>query len=53
MHKLDLPIDHKEAAIIDARRKREQERQSRIFNARVRQIGVCFLTKLLNLLHGR
>ncbi|KAA0193463.1 RIB43A domain with coiled coils 1 [Fasciolopsis buskii] len=40
MHKLDLPIDHKEAAIIDARRKREQERQSRIFNARVRQIGI-------------
>ncbi|KAM9326937.1 RIB43A-like with coiled-coils protein 2 [Gastrophryne carolinensis] len=40
MYKLDLPIDPKEAAAIERRRNREQQRQSRIFNARVRTIGV-------------
>ncbi|KAF7256023.1 hypothetical protein EG68_06727 [Paragonimus skrjabini miyazakii] len=40
MYKLDLPIDNKEAQIIEARRQREQERQARIFNARTRIIGV-------------
>ncbi|CAL8071206.1 unnamed protein product [Calicophoron daubneyi] len=40
MYKLDLPIDAKEAAIIESRRKREQERQERIFNARKRLIGI-------------
>ncbi|KAF5398829.1 RIB43A domain with coiled coils 1 [Paragonimus heterotremus] len=40
MYKLDLPIDNKEAQIIEARRQREQERQARIFNARTRIIGI-------------
>ncbi|XP_068105880.1 RIB43A-like with coiled-coils protein 1 [Hyperolius riggenbachi] len=40
MYKLDLPIDPKEAASIERRRNREQQRQSRIFNAKVRTIGV-------------
>ncbi|KER32698.1 hypothetical protein T265_01371 [Opisthorchis viverrini] len=40
MYKLDIPLDAKEAAVIEARRKREQERQARIFNARTRLIGV-------------
>ncbi|XP_063952991.1 RIB43A-like with coiled-coils protein 2 [Lytechinus pictus] len=40
MYKLDLPIDHKEAAAIERRRNLELERQSRIFNAKVRTIGV-------------
>jgi len=40
MYKLDLPVDMKETAAIERRRIREQQRQSRIFNARVRTIGV-------------
>ncbi|XP_023380800.1 RIB43A-like with coiled-coils protein 1 isoform X4 [Pteropus vampyrus] len=40
MFKLDLPPDPKEVAAIEARRNREKERQSRIFNARTRVIGV-------------
>lgn len=40
MYKLDLPIDMKETAAIERRRNRELQRQSRIFNARVRTIGV-------------
>jgi len=40
MYKLDLPVDMRESAAIDRRRIREQQRQSRIFNARVRTIGV-------------
>ncbi len=40
MYKLDLPIDIKEKAAIERRRRAEKERQGRIFNARVRQIGV-------------
>ncbi|CAH8450110.1 unnamed protein product [Dicrocoelium dendriticum] len=40
MYKLDLPIDCKEAAIIESRRKREQERQARIFNTKTRLIGI-------------
>lgn len=40
MYKLDLPIDLKEAAAIERRRNRELERQNRIFNAKVRTIGV-------------
>ncbi|CAI2724139.1 unnamed protein product [Schistosoma spindalis] len=40
MYKLDLPIDTKEAAAIELRRRREKERQARIFDARVRQIGI-------------
>ncbi|CAH8825717.1 unnamed protein product [Trichobilharzia szidati] len=40
MYKLDLPIDTKEAAVIEARRRKEKERQARIFDARTRQIGI-------------
>ncbi|KAM5146927.1 RIB43A-like with coiled-coils protein 2 [Mantella aurantiaca] len=40
MYKLDLPVDPKETAAIERRRNREQQRQSRIFNAKVRTIGV-------------
>ncbi|KAK3101431.1 hypothetical protein FSP39_003540 [Pinctada imbricata] len=40
MYKLDLPIDYKEAAAIERRRAMEEERKSRIFNAKTRTIGV-------------
>ncbi|CAH8465812.1 unnamed protein product [Schistosoma mattheei] len=40
MYKLDLPIDTKEAAAIELRRRREKERQARIFDSRFRQIGI-------------
>uniref|UniRef100_A0A5K4F881 RIB43A-like with coiled-coils protein 2 n=1 Tax=Schistosoma mansoni TaxID=6183 RepID=A0A5K4F881_SCHMA len=40
MYKLDLPIDTKEAAAIELRRRREKERQERIFDSRIRQIGI-------------
>ncbi|CAK8689591.1 RIB43A-like with coiled-coils protein 2 [Clavelina lepadiformis] len=40
MYKLDIPIDLKEAAAIERRRKLEKERQNRIFNAKIRTIGV-------------
>lgn len=40
MYKLDLPIDLKEKAAIERRRRAEKERQARIFNAKYRQIGV-------------
>ncbi|XP_077327736.1 RIB43A-like with coiled-coils protein 2 isoform X1 [Lithobates pipiens] len=40
MYKLDLPADPKGAAAIERRRNMEQQRQSRIFNAKVRTIGV-------------
>jgi len=40
MYKLDLPIDLKEAAAIERRRNKELERQNRIFNAKVRTIGI-------------
>merc|ERR1712226_768851 len=40
MYKLDLPIDKKEFEAIEARRQRELQRQSRIFNAKVRSIGI-------------
>ncbi|KAG9461806.1 hypothetical protein GDO78_015690 [Eleutherodactylus coqui] len=40
MYKLDLPLDLKEVAAIEGRRNREQQRQSRIFNARARTMGV-------------
>ena len=42
MYKLDLPIDNIEAAAIARRRNREAQRQSRIFNAKTRIIGVSF-----------
>jgi len=40
MYKLDLPVDMRESAAIERRKQREFERQSRIFNASVRTIGV-------------
>lgn len=40
MYKLDLPLDSKEFAAIESRRKKEQDRQDRIFNAKTRTIGV-------------
>ena len=40
MYKLDLPVDLKQSAAIERRRNMELQRQSRIFNARVRTIGV-------------
>lgn len=40
MYKLDLPVNMKETAAIQRRRNAELQRQSRIFNARVRTIGV-------------
>lgn len=40
MYKLDLPVDMKASAAIERRRNRELQRQSRIFNARVRTIGI-------------
>ncbi|KAG8447816.1 hypothetical protein GDO86_015065 [Hymenochirus boettgeri] len=40
MYKLDLQPDPKEIAAIERRRNREQQRQSRIFNAKFRTIGI-------------
>ncbi|KAL8609914.1 hypothetical protein ACOMHN_016389 [Nucella lapillus] len=40
MYKLDLPVDYKEAAAIERRRQMEDERKTRIFNAKSRTIGV-------------
>lgn len=40
MYKLDLPIDYKEAAAIERRRNMEDQRKSRIFNAKTRVIGI-------------
>uniref|UniRef100_A0A8C2V396 RIB43A-like with coiled-coils protein 1 n=1 Tax=Chinchilla lanigera TaxID=34839 RepID=A0A8C2V396_CHILA len=40
MYKVDLSSDPKEVAAIEARRNREQDRQSRFFNVRNRVIGV-------------
>ncbi|XP_060108596.1 RIB43A-like with coiled-coils protein 1 [Heteronotia binoei] len=40
MHKVDLQPDPTEATAIEARRNREKQRQSRIFNARYRKMGV-------------
>lgn len=40
MYKLDLPVDYKESAAIERRRNMEEQRKSRIFNAKTRTIGV-------------
>ena len=40
MYKLDLPIDYREAAAIERRRNQEEQRKSRIFNAKTRIIGI-------------
>uniref|UniRef100_A0A8C5SZC1 RIB43A-like with coiled-coils protein 1 n=1 Tax=Laticauda laticaudata TaxID=8630 RepID=A0A8C5SZC1_LATLA len=40
MYKVDIQADLREAAAVEARRNREKQRQSRIFNARSRTMGV-------------
>ena len=40
MYKLDVGVDTREAAAIERRKNMEKQRQSRIFNARERTIGV-------------
>ncbi|CAF1520400.1 unnamed protein product [Didymodactylos carnosus] len=40
MYKLDLPIDLKEQAAIERRRRMEKDRQARIFNSKQRQTGI-------------
>ncbi|XP_051886579.1 RIB43A-like with coiled-coils protein 2 [Pristis pectinata] len=40
MHKLDSPVDLKEASIVARRRDVEVQRQNRIFNTRLRTIGI-------------
>nr|XP_060619217.1 RIB43A-like with coiled-coils protein 1 [Anolis sagrei ordinatus] len=40
MYKVDIQADTKDAAAIEARRNREKQRQSRIFNARYCKMGV-------------
>ena len=40
MYKLDLPVDYKESAAIERRRNMEEQRKSRIFNAKTRIIGL-------------
>ena len=42
MYKLDLPVDLREQAAIERRRRLEKERQGRIFNNKHRLIGVSF-----------
>jgi hypothetical protein len=39
-----FPEDHKQAAAVERRRRFEEERKSRIFNARQRLIGVSKIT---------
>ena len=41
MYKLDVPLDLKDKAAIERRRRAEKERQGRVFNAKYRQIWVC------------
>ena len=43
MYKLDLPVDLREQAAIERRRRLEKERQGRIFNNKHRLIGVSYL----------
>ena len=40
MYKVDVRVDAKESAAVERRRIQEQQRQSRIFDARQRLIGV-------------
>lgn len=39
MFKLDLPVDRREAAALQARRQREEERKTRIFDSKQRTMG--------------
>jgi len=43
MYKVDIPLDLKDKAAIERRRREEQQRQGRVFNSKYRQIGVGFL----------
>ena len=45
MYKLDVAVDAREAAAIERRQNMEKQRQSRIFNARQRTIGVSIKVK--------
>lgn len=45
MYKLDVAVDTREAAAIERRQNMEKQRQSRIFNARQRTIGVSVAVK--------
>ncbi|XP_029455918.1 RIB43A-like with coiled-coils protein 2 [Rhinatrema bivittatum] len=40
MYKLDIPVDRKEAAVLERRRNAEVQRQSRIFDCKIRTIGI-------------
>ena len=40
MFKFDTQFDFKEAAALEMRRKKEEDRKNRIFNPKVRQIGI-------------
>ncbi|XP_043943169.1 RIB43A-like with coiled-coils protein 2 [Protopterus annectens] len=40
MHKVDLPADVREDAVLERRRNKELQRRSRIFNTHVRTIGI-------------
>lgn len=40
MYKLDIPVDYKESAAIERRKNMEEQRKSRIFNAKTRTIGI-------------
>ena len=40
MYKLDIPLNLREKAAVERRRRAEEERQGRVFNAKYRQIGV-------------
>ena len=43
MFLLNLPVDTREQAAIERRRREEKERLSRIFNVKYRTIGVDYL----------
>ncbi|CAF0926784.1 unnamed protein product [Adineta ricciae] len=40
MYKLDIPLNLREKAAVERRRRAEEERQGRVFNAKYRQIGI-------------
>lgn len=50
MYKINLPIDRKEAAAIERRRIAEEQRKARIFNERIRLIGVGLSVLFHNIL---
>ncbi|XP_030070944.1 RIB43A-like with coiled-coils protein 2 [Microcaecilia unicolor] len=40
MYKLGVPVDRKEAAVLERRRNAALQRQSRIFDCKIRTIGI-------------